>query len=255
MTNNKGINLKEFRTLRTDTWWAAPLLTALALLAFATYALWAALQNENYYAAPYQSPLFSPCLSVNCVHATIPLIGSWWNVSPALLVLWIPLGLRATCYYYRKAYYRSFFLSPPACAVRDVSGVYSGETRFPLVLQSLHRYFLYLSLPILAFLWWDAARAFRFADGVGVGVGTIVLLINAVLLSIFAASCNSCRHLCGGRLKSLHAAPVRHRIWRWISRLNEKHREYAWVSLAWVVIADLYIRMLAAGAIHDFRLV
>jgi len=252
---SKSIRLRDLRTLRTDAWWAGPLLTAAALLGFAGYALWAALQNSNYYAAPYLSPLYSPCLSANCEHATIPLLGSWWNLSPALLVLWVPVGLRITCYYYRKAYYRSFFLLPVACAVRDASNAYSGETRFPLVLQSLHRYFFYLSLPILAFLWWDAARAFRFPDGVGVGVGTLVLLVNAALLSLFAASCNSCRHLCGGHVKSLHDAPARHRMWRWISRLNETHREYTWVSLAWVVAADLYIRLLSAGAIHDLRLV
>ncbi len=36
-------------------------------------------------------------------------------VTAPMLVLWIPLGFRATCYYYRKAYYRAFFFDPPAC--------------------------------------------------------------------------------------------------------------------------------------------
>ena len=35
--------------------------------------------------------------------------------NPALLVLPFPLTFRLTCYYYRKAYYRAFFWSPPAC--------------------------------------------------------------------------------------------------------------------------------------------
>ena len=128
MTNGKTIRLRDVRTLRTDAWWAAPSLTGVALVGFAVYAVWAALQNGEYYVAPYLSPLYSPCLSQNCAHPTVPLIGSWWNLSPALLVLWVPVGLRATCYYYRKAYYRSFFFSPPACAVRDASKDYAGES-------------------------------------------------------------------------------------------------------------------------------
>jgi hypothetical protein len=251
---NKTIRVRELRTLRTDAWWAAPLFTAAALLALAGYAFWAAWQNGGYYVAPYHSPLYSPCLAASCAQAGLPLLGSSWTFSPAFLVLWVPVGLRATCYYYRKAYYRSFFFAPAACAVPDASVRYTGESRFPFVLQGLHRYFFYLSLPILAFLWWDTASAFVFPDGFGVGVGTLLLLANAALLSAFAASCNSCRHLCGGGLKSLHDAPIRHRLWSWITRLNMRHREYAWTSLVSVVVADLYIRLLAAGAIQDFRL-
>ena len=42
-----------------------------------------------------------------------------WFISPGLLILWIPLGFRATCYYYRKAYYRFYFADPPGCAVGE----------------------------------------------------------------------------------------------------------------------------------------
>jgi hypothetical protein len=183
----------------------------------------------------------------------LPLIGSWWNLSPAFLILWIPGGFRATCYYYRKAYYRSFFLSPPACAVRDAGNTYSGETRFPFLFQNLHRYFFYLSLVILVFLWWDALLAFKFPDGVGMGVGTIVLCLNAALLTIFSLSCNSCRHVCGGYLNSFHSAPAKYKAWSFITRLNEKHMEYAWVSLIWVALTDLYVRLLSMGVITDLR--
>ena len=169
---DKSLTLDNFRTLRKDNWWAEPLLVVVVLGGFGVYATWAAMQNSFYYAAPYLSPFYSPCISANCVHVTLPLIGSWWNLSPAFLILWVPGGFRATCYYYRKAYYRSFFQSPPACAVRDVSKSYCGETRFPFLLQNIHRYFFYLSLVVLAFLWWDALLAFRFPDGFGMGVGT-----------------------------------------------------------------------------------
>ena len=100
-------------TLRTDAWWIEQLIVVLVLGGFGVYATWAALQNAHYYFPPYLSPFYSPCLAANCQHVTLPLVGSWWNLSPAFLILWIPGGFRATCYYYRKAYYRSFFGSPP----------------------------------------------------------------------------------------------------------------------------------------------
>jgi len=251
--NGKSLSLEQFRTLRSDSWWAEPVLVFIGLSAFIIYATWAALENAHYYVEPYLSPFYSPCISANCVHTSVPLIGSWWNLSPAFLILWIPGGFRATCYYYRKAYYRSFFQSPPACAVRDTAKGYCGETRFPYLLQNSHRYFFYLSLVILAFLWWDAVLAFIFPDGFGMGVGTIALTLNALLLSLFSLSCNSCRHVCGGYLNSFHRAPGKYKTWSFVSKLNERHMEYAWVSLIWVGLTDLYVRLLSMGIITDLR--
>jgi hypothetical protein len=239
---------------RRPGWWLEPLATGAALAVFIAYALWASLQGGDYYVEPYLSPLYSPCIAASCAHVSASLVGSWWTWSPALLVLWVPAGLRATCYSYRKSYYRSYFLSPPGCSVPDAASGYSGETRFPLVLQNLHRYFFYLSLLVLAFLWWDAMLAFRFADGIGVGVGTLVMVTNATLLTLYALSCNSCRHACGGHLKSFDGSPLRYQAWRVVSRLNERHAAWAWVSLAWVCAADLYVRLLASGAIVDLRI-
>ncbi|HEX9125769.1 MAG TPA: succinate dehydrogenase [Methylomirabilota bacterium] len=241
-------------TLRTDGWWLEPLGVALLLGSFGVYATWAALQNAHYYVAPYLSPFYSPCLATSCRHVSLPLIGSWWNLSPAFLVLWIPGGFRATCYYYRKAYYRSFFGSPPGCAVRDISKGYTGETRFPFILQNVHRYFFWLGIPVIAFLWWDAIMAFRFNGRFGMGVGTLVLILNAALLSLYTFSCHSCRHLCGGGLNVFAKAPVRYRMWRVVTRLNEKHMQIAWVSLIWVGLTDVYIRLLSVGVIKDVRL-
>ena len=240
-------------TLRADAWWLEPLSVILLLGGFGVYATWAALQNAHYYVAPYLSPFYSPCLAANCQHVSLPLIGSWWNLSPAFLILWIPGGFRATCYYYRKAYYRSFFGSPPGCAVRDVSKSYSGETRFPFILQNIHRYFFWLGIPVIAFLWWDAVMAFNFNGRFGMGLGTLVLILNAALLSLYTFSCHSCRHLCGGGLNVFSKAPARHGIWRVVSRLNEKHMQIAWVSLIWVGLTDVYIRLLSMGVIKDVR--
>jgi len=241
-------------TRRTDNWWVEPILVFLGYMAFIVYATWAALQNAHYYVAPYLSPFYSPCLSANCRHVTVPIIGSWWNLSPAFLILWIPGGFRATCYYYRKAYYRSFFGSPPACAVKDWSRSYTGETRFPFVLQNVHRYFFWLSMLVVVFLWHDAILAFDFGGRFGMGVGTLVLLVNAALLTLYSISCHSCRHLCGGHLDVFSKTPTRHTLWRAISRLNERHMLLAWISLIWVGLTDVYVRLLSLGVIRDVRL-
>lgn len=240
-------------TLRADAWWLEPMLVVLMLGTFAVYATWAAAQNAHYYVAPYLSPFYSPCLAQNCLHVSVPLVGSWWNLSPAFLILWAPGGFRVTCYYYRKAYYRSFFGWPPGCAVRDRTRRYTGETRFPFTLQNLHRYFFWLSIPILAFLWWDAILAFRFPDGFGMGVGTLVLIVNAALLSLYSVSCHSCRHLCGGSADVFSKTPQRYGVWKIVTRLNERHMLYAWISLVWVGLTDLYVRLLSMGAIQDLR--
>lgn len=240
-------------TLRTDAWWIEPLLVVLVLGSFAVYATWAGLQNAYYYAAPYLSPFYSPCLATSCQHKTLPIIGSWWNLSPAFLILWVPGGFRATCYYYRKAYYRSFFGSPPGCAVRDWSKTYTGETRFPFLLQNIHRYFFWLSLVVLVFLWYDVVLAFDFGGRFGIGVGTLVLLANAALLTLYSVSCHSCRHLCGGHLDVFSKAPRRHTIWQTVSRLNERHMLFAWISLIWVGLTDVYVRLVAMGVIRDWH--
>src|SRR5207244_3933824 len=85
-------------TLRQDAWWIQPIVVVLVLGGFGVYATWAALQNAHYFVAPYLSPFYSPCLSESCNPATIPLVGKWYNLSPAFLILWIPGGFRVTCY-------------------------------------------------------------------------------------------------------------------------------------------------------------
>jgi hypothetical protein len=241
-------------TRRTDAWWVQPLVTAVVLGAFVVYATWAALVNRDYYAEPYLSPFYSPCLAESCEETTWSVVGDWWTLSPALLILPIPLGFRLTCYYYRKAYYRAFFWSPPACAVKDARASYRGESRFPFILQNVHRYFFYLTLPFPFILLWDGLRAFDFPDGFGMGLGTLILLVNAVLLGAYTFSCHSCRHVCGGNLDLFSRSPRRHRVWRWLSWLNARHMPFAWTSLVGVALTDLYVRLVATGTIDDPRL-
>ncbi|MGH2757652.1 MAG: hypothetical protein ACRDI3_07675 [Actinomycetota bacterium] len=247
------IATSRFATLRRDAWWTANLTTVVTLMAFIAYGIWAGLNND-YYVDPYLAPFHSPCIAANCTHVSFgPIVGDWWKLTPAGLILPIPLGLRLTCYYYRKAYYRAFWQSPPACAVTEPHSRYGGETRFPLILQNVHRYFFYGVIPFIFFFAWESIQAFRFPDGFGMGLGTLVLIANTVLLALYVFSCHSCRHLCGGHLDSFARAPLRYRFWKFVTRMNIRHGEIAWVSMVGVGLADLYVRLLAMGVITDPR--
>src|SRR5208337_2733565 len=156
-----------------------------------------------------------------------------------------------------KAYYRAFFLDPPGCAVGEHKRSYRGETAFPFILQNAHRYFFYLAVIFIAFLWHDAIRAFFFDDGFHAGLGTAVMLVNVILLSLYTFSCHSLRHLAGGKLDCFSCATFgmpRHGVWRAVTFLNDRHMALAWTSLITVGFTDFYIRMVASGAIHDLRI-
>ena len=253
----------DVRTVRRDPWWRFPAATVAFLTVVVVYLTWACFQNAYYFvgASAHRdliSPFYSPCIVGSCVpgaHGTF-LVLHWWMLSPAILVAIVPGGFRFTCYYYRKAYYRGFWQAPPACGVADGHAAYTGETRFPLVLQNFHRYFWFLALIFNVILTIDAVMAFRMPGdgGIGVSVGTLVLVVNAVLLWLYSASCHFCRHFCGGNVNQFSKHPIRHRLWKIVTPLNAKHMEIAWLSLAWVTFADLYIRLVASGAFTDPKL-
>jgi hypothetical protein len=245
------------RSLRTDTWWVQPAITVAVLVAFIIYSTWRAFENAHYFVEPYISPFYSPCITNSCRGNTFPHLFSGPSfISPAIYILIVPLGFRLTCYYYRKAYYRSFWLSPPACAVAEPHAKYTGETRFPLVFQNIHRYFFLLGLVLNVILTYDAILAFRDIHGRWghMGLGTLVLLANAALLWLYSLSCHSCRHIVGGKLRHFSRHPLRYRLWQGVSRLNGNHMKIAWVSLFGVALTDLYVRLLATGAFTDPRL-
>ena len=237
------------RTQRRDAWWVELFPAIILLGGFGVYATLRAFEGANFEWGPYLSPFYSPLIDAS---------HRWWHYSPALLILAFPLGFRVTCYYYRKAYYRAFFLDPPACAVGEpASRKYRGETRFPFILQNIHRYFLYGAIIFLCFLWYDAIRAFRFEGHFFIGVGTLVLLANIILLTLYLLSCHSLRHLVGGKLDCFSCTAfnkTRHGAWKKASWLNEHHMLFAWASLISVGVADFYVRMVACGTFTDFRL-
>jgi hypothetical protein len=250
------------RTLRTDRWWVAPLLTVTLLSIWVIYALVRTVSQHAYFVDKYHylSPFFSPCVTASC-HPGARDFGTWFGHVPpfipfAFLFLPFLLGFRLTCYYYRRAYYRSFWQSPPACAVAEPHARYTGETRFPLIFQNLHRYFFYAAVIISVVNTYDAIRAFRGGDGgVGVGLGTLIMVVNVLLLWAYTLSCHSCRHLVGGRLRHFSLHPMRYRFWTFVSRLNARHMQLAWTTLGTLMLTDGYIALVAAGVFGDPRLI
>ena len=193
-------------TLRQDTWWTEIVPVVILLGGFGVYATLRAFEGAYYEWGPYLSPFYSPLIDPG---------HTWWPLSPALLILIFPLGFRATCYYYRKAYYRAFFLDPAACAVgepqaqllrRNEVSVHPAEPSSLLSLRR-HRVHRYSELGCR-----DEATSSRTASHIG--VGSLVLTLNAVLLGLYTFSCHSWRHLVGGKLDCFScAANVRHKAW------------------------------------------
>ena len=252
------------QTMRPDVWWAQPALVFVGLSTFIVYATWAALQGQHYTWGPYVSPFYSPELLGPSPHSWFGPKPSWWPgwlpFSPALLILWAPGGFRLTCYYYRGAYYKAFWADPPACTVGEPRKSYLGEKSFPLILQNVHRYFLYVAILFIGFLGYDVWKALWFADPVtgkesfGIGIGTIVLAVNVALLGGYTFGCHSLRHLIGGMIDQMSRAPLRQRAYTCASCLNRRHMFWAWTSLCWVMFADLYVRLCSMGVWKDIRI-
>ncbi len=244
-------------TARQDRWWIGPVFTVVVLTTFGIYTLLRVIVSTKYPAirtdgAHLQSPIFSPNLSgIFGFHTTLP-----W----AFLVLWAPLGLRSTCYYYRKAYYRSFFLAPPSCAVAGLQRrKYAGETKFPWVFNNIHRYTWYAATVVVIWLAGDFVASLFYTkpgggDAFGVSVGSLIMLIDVIALSGFTFGCNSFRHLIGGKLNCFDCdakSKARHTGWQQVTKLNLNHKTWAWVSLFTVWGTDLYIWLAGSGVFTD----
>lgn len=255
-------------TLRRDAWWVEPVVIVVVLTGFVIYATLRAFENAHTWWGPYLSPFYSP-------HFEVTGLPHWF--SPAFLIVWVPAGFRFTCYYFRRAYYRSFGSQPIACGVGKPWREYNGETKL-LVFQNLHRFFLYLALVFIVIHLYDLWQATRWPVGVaqsdvprhfsgphhavgptqfGVGVGTLVILVDVLLLGGYVFGCHAFRHLVGGCVDCPSRAvlgPLRHRIWKGVNIFNEYHAWWGWISLVWVALTDFYIRLVASGAITDARL-
>lgn len=177
-------------TERRDRWWIQPSLVALGLAVFVVYSTWAALVGTDYRFGPYLSPFYSPYLRP-----------AWFPFSGALFVLWIPLGFRLSCYYYRKAYYRAYLLSPPACAVSEPRRTYTAKPRSRSNTCRSRIAGFSTSRFSCCCGYGSTLRAFDFGGRFGIGAGTLVMLANVVMLSGFTFGCHALRSVVGGNVR------------------------------------------------------
>jgi len=223
--------------------WLYPTFVVIALSLFGAFAVWVVFFQNNGEYYPYLSPFYSPLIHVG-------------PIPPGVWVAWAPLAFRLTCYYYRKAYFRSFFWHPRSCAVEEPKRRYRGETAFPWVFNNFHRFAFYATVVQVGFLWYDAILAFDFNGRFGIGLGTVIMLVNVLLLSGYTFGCHALRHLAGGSLDCFSCSAsgrARYRLWKGVSVLNVRHDRWAWASLFSVAAADIYIRLLIAGVLQDPR--
>ncbi|MDH3247268.1 MAG: hypothetical protein OEM26_21775 [Saprospiraceae bacterium] len=263
-------------TLRQDKWWIYPALILFGLTSFLVYGFWSAWQADYYWYdagvsgfGGYLAPFYSPLLFIKegvagaapMSHSIFGAWPEWWPQwlppSPSLLILAVPGIFRFTCYYYRKAYYRAFTGTPPACAVgalqRKRKDGYRGETGL-MVVQNIHRITMYFAVTYIIVFFYDAYLSFFRGGEFGVGLGSILILGNPIFLACYTFGCHSIRHLVGGSRDCYSCSMVgnaSHESWKLVSWLNRRHELFAWISLIWIVVADLYIRLVSMGVIID----
>ncbi len=268
-------------TTRKDAWWLQPSGIAFGLIFFVIYATWGAFHGTDYFfhgpqGQSYLSPFFSPLLfettqaiAANKVsgHAFFSGHPEWWPAvlyfSPAFLILWAPAGFRFTCYGFRGHYYKGLWADPAGCAVGEPGfrgKKYRGERWFPLVLQNSHRYFMYIIIVLLAVKVYDLYQQFWFfkvpgdesaGRTLGMGLGTLIMLVEPILLIMYVGGCHSLRHLVGGRSDQQSKIGVKKPVYDCVSCLNSKHMLWGWASLIWIMFADFYVRLCSTGVIND----
>jgi hypothetical protein len=219
--------------------WLYPAAVFVGFTAFIVYAALVGFFETSGRFGPYLSPFFSPEIYVRVGGFLIP---------PGIWIAPFPLAFRLTCYYYRKAYFRSYLWHPRSCAVEEPSrGAYRGETRF-WIFNNLHRYSLYLIVVQMAILLFDAVAAF-YNGGFHFGLGNVVLVVNFALLSGYTFGCHALRHLVGGGTDCFSCHRARHQLWKGVTVLNVNHELWAWLSMFSVWATDVYIRLLIHGVI------
>jgi len=132
---------------------------------------------------------------------------------------------------------------------------YRGERKWPLLIQNSHRYFLYLAILFIVLLTWDAIKAFDFNGQFGIGVGTLIMVANPILLGLYTFGCHSFRHLIGGRKDVMSDSDLTKKCYDCVTHLNKSHMKWAWISMFYVAFVDLYIRLCASGTITDLRII
>ena len=256
---------RPFHTQRRDTWWLQPLAVLVGLGLFIVYATFRVFEGNHFIHGPYLSPFYSPLLfgtekaAHSLDHSWFGMMPSWIPgfITPAVLILWAPLGFRFTCYYYRGAYYKAFWADPPSCTVSEPRRGIAVSTPSPCLFRIFTGIFstlpsLFGLFSLLMYGKHYGSTMVTVGQTFGIGVGTIILAGNVVLLGGYTFGCHSLRHLVGGVVDLLSKAPVRRGAYNCVSCLNSRHMLWAWMSLCWVGFSDLYVRIAATTGFKDW---
>jgi hypothetical protein len=180
--------------------------------------------------------------------------------TPTVLILPLVVLFRLTCYAYRKDYHRHLFYHPNSCPsdlrIDNSDRKYSGETGF-FRIENIHRYFMYTAWAILPFFYYDIYLSITYSGSITLSLGTIILTVNAVAVTVYTFSCHSVRHLIGGYRDCVNCPANlgrKNSLYRFQSRLNAHHEAIAWSSLIMFVFVDLFIRGMIAGIIPNILL-
>ena len=125
-----------------------------------------------------------------------------------------------------------------------------------MLVQNIHRYAMYFAMLYIFVFFYDAYLSFFRGAELGIGIGSILLLGNPILLACYTFGCHSIRHLLGGSRDCYSCGMggnIAHKNGKVIGWLNIRHELFAWLSLIWIMIADFYIRMVSMGYINDLN--
>ena len=125
-----------------------------------------------------------------------------------------------------------------------------------MLVQNLHRYTMYFAMAYVLIFFYDAYLSFFRGGEFGVGIGSILLLGNPILLSCYTFGCHSIRHLISGSRDCYSCGmqgEASYRGGKIVGWLNRRHELFAWLSLIWIMAADFYVRMVSNGYITDLN--
>jgi hypothetical protein len=230
-------------TNRKDRWFLSPFLVLIGGGVAFSYLAWSALSRAYSTWGPYAAPAYAE-----------PFFGERWRTVQIALLMIVPIGFRLTCYFGRKAFYNAALIDPPACAVGEpYRKSYTGDTKFPFIMQNLHRYFFYLACVVLLFHWADFLQLIipREWGEWYLGVGMLLYAFDTFALTLYVGGCHSLRHFVGGGMRCACASLLRYAAWKRVSFLTRYHGLLFWASLFSLVVTDVYIRLLAMGVIPE----
>ncbi len=178
-----------------------------------------------------------------------------------LYFLAIPTGLRLTCYYFH-GWLEERVLRPSARTLFNAASFVpdaAGKALGNFSVDMLHRYFLILSLPLVAVhlsitfyhilvspSMWLQVDSFQHIAGIvnalfqpsywapHFGFFNLSELIDSLALTAYVASCHAMRYFCGSGERCISC--VKKKILMKQSGLNEFHGAIFWISIATVTL-------------------